>query len=700
MKQKRVIIVIFIALQWLLLQAALEVPVSREPVLEESNMLTGFVRLYPDDKLPETPQSKAWIWQNDNKLMVHCEVSVDSLFTPGPLAFRDRASNADYIRVQITTLQQAHYSYNYQAFPNGNLMDFIRQEDMNTDYNWNSTYGYETSYDDETWQITMTIPLSELRFKQKLPYTWKIVLTRYIHKTEEFYSLPYANTEAKRDYFTMGQDIVLTQHVSRNLNISLMPYFVKSYDLITKESSFDPDNIGLDLAYSPGHRTRIKVALNPDFSDVPPDDAQDIYNSKYLPYYDENRFFFIEDIDALGVDGAVFYSRNIAQPSIAFKINGVAGTSNWGVLGALDKKITDNGDIINRDDYYQILSYIPTIKKLTLANAIVSRVNDGYYNHVYSGKYYWYPLKNLALQTNLILGVRKDEAVSDELQKGFQSYVTLSYFPKNWNFMVAAFKISKDLFMDAGYMRDKDYEMLRVIGTWNSPTYKGFVKNLNLTLSADSQEFHPERDSLYVRSFTSGIFVTTQSKLSLGIAADYSNPLDFNDQNHDTYLLSGRFTSYKREALSYSVHASRAKSLVYRLNDTFDQNMGSLSIWGALSKALSYRLDLVAVRYDYPEILQGLVDDSYEIINGKLQYMPNRQVSLSSGIGISTYESAGTYANLSYYGNLRYEFRPDYFLFLGFKSNQDQSERPNSDNILGRYIKNSATAYLKLSVKI
>jgi hypothetical protein len=709
MNQLRTWIVLVIFLQWFFLLGAIILPLSEEPVLQEENMLSGFKRLYPDDKLPESQQSRIWLWQKDNNLMVRCVIPIDSLFTVGSPAFRDCATNADYIRVQLITLPQAYFSYNYQAFPSGNLSDFVRNEDMSTDYNWNSSYSYESTQDANFWQVTMKIPLSELRFKQELPYNWKIILTRYIHKTGEFYSLPYANISEKRNYFANGQDIVLTHYVERNLDLSVKPYFVKSYDLISKQTSFDPDCIGLDLSYSPGHRTRIKVALNPDFSDIPLDNAQDIYNSKYPPYYEENRFFFIEDINALGVDSSVFYSRNIVQPKIAFKMNGVAGASNWGILGALDKKITDDGTLINPDDYFQILSFIPTINKLTLANAIVSRLNSGYYNHAYSGRYYWNMYKNLDLLTTVVFGIRNRKAEDVNMQKGVRSYVQLNYYPNNWDLYLYGEQVSKDLYLDAGYPYDKDFHRYGMMAKWNSAPYTGYVKDFNFVLNNSCTEFHPERDSVYVYKINSALTVNLNSKLSISLGSEYATPLDLYDNNHNTYNVNLSITSQKKEALSFRLFAGHSHSLVYSLSEAYDLNQASVLIWGALNEVLNYQVNMSLINYDYPKVnnivYNGIVyplilDNRYEIINCKLQYTPNRIVSISTGIGISTYESSDLHANVSCYGNLRYEFKPDHFLFIGFKSNQDQIDRPTYDNPIGRFVKKSSTAYLKLSVTI
>ena len=70
------------------------------------------------------------------------------------------------------------------------MSDGIRKEDMNLDLNWNSKYSYKTNYDDKTWEITLQIPLGELRFKPDPPYNWYIILSRYKYKTIEYYSSP------------------------------------------------------------------------------------------------------------------------------------------------------------------------------------------------------------------------------------------------------------------------------------------------------------------------------------------------------------------------------------------------------------------------------------------------------------------------------------------------------------------------------
>ena len=689
--------------------SALVVPVSDGHVLRDDNQLVGFVRLDPDDMLPESRLSRIWVWQQDNYLMVHCVVPMDSLFTMGVPARRDEAGNADYIRVQLITLQDAYYSYNYLAYPTCNLSDFIRNEEMSADYQWNSKYSYDSTYDSDSWIVTIRIPLSELRFKQELPYRWKIIFTRYIHETEEYYSLPYANTNEKRNYFSKGIDITLTQHVNREFGVSFKPYYVKSYDLISKTTSFDPDYVGLDIAYSPGQRTRIKATFNPDFSDVPPDDSQDIYNSKYPPYYEENRFFFIEDINAFGVDSSVFYSRNIVQPQMAIKMTGNVGAMNWGILGAIDKKINDDGILVNQNDYYQLISLAPSIKNVLLQNAIVSRINNGYYNHVYSGIYHWSILQDLELQTRIIASIRNNEAESADSHKGYSGYFQLNYYPGNWDNYIYYKEVNKYLYADAGYTHEKDLRSYGLMSSWTSPQYNRFIKDYSVLFNMLRKEWHfnavPESEYSINSTFT----VSMPSKLNISVGAEYGNSLDLYDIGHDISSLNLSMTSTKWSAVNYRLYAKRARTLVYYLSDTYNLNQATMMFWGSVASVLNYEMSMSILDYDYSRdnyvevggiTIPIILDDRYCIANFKMQYTPNQTIGVTTGIGISTYETTDINANISYYGNLRYEFKPDYFLFLGFSCNQDQSEKSTFENPMGRFLKNSATVYLKLSVTI
>lgn len=686
---------------------SLEVPVSDCPILEDANMLNGFMRVTPDDKEAEKLPTRVWLWQNGDVLNIQVDCVIDSTFTPGNICTRDRTNSADWLRVQLITIPDAYYSYMYYAYPTGNLVDGVRTA-TTADLGFNSTYSYTTKHTDKLWQVYYQIPLSELRFKQQLPYKWKIIITRNHQKINEAYNLPYVTGDMKNDYFGKAYDIVLSQPVKRKLGVSLRPYFVKSYDLINKTDSFDPDKIGVDVSLNPGQRTRIKLSMNPDFSDVPPDNAADNYNSKYPPYYMENRFFFTEDIDAFGVNNSFFYTRRIVQPRLAFKATGNTKRFNWGVLSAFDKEIIGDYGVVNRDDYFQVISLIPAWNKLRLANAVVSRMNDGYYNHVYCGNYRWDPIKDVTL-TSLVSGsIRKKEVDGTESKTdGYFANAQFDTFPGEFHANAYYSLVSEDYSADAGYYILKNFQKYGGNISWDKDESKDYISYQGLSAWLEKFEYFAGRGTeQYVGA---DYYINLRPKYGLSLSTTIASEKDLLETNHDIWSARAKMFCDKLSAFSVSMSYERSKELVYDLYDTYSKDHYYLNVWGAATKSLSYdvsgeynvkgypRYNVVTIdTLSFPVVL----DNRYAIVNGVLSYTPSQKVRLSGGLGLSTIESESVYANVNIYGNLRYEFRPDYFLYMGFKTNQWQDEKSAYSAPLGHFVKNSANAYVKISIKI
>ncbi len=682
----------------------LSLPDSSEPVLTDANLLTGFVRVDPDDKKPETLPTQAWLWQDGSDLVVRFAAQIDSSFTQGSISVKDEGTSADYLRVQLITIPDAYYAYYYVAFPRGNLLDGVRDENMNVDYAWNSHYSYESGFTADIWTVTMRIPLNELRFKQEQPYRWKIILGRYHYQSDEFHSLPYAVTNMDKEYFLKAQDIELSTPVRHKLDITFKPYFVKSYDLIAQTSSWDPEHVGLDVAFNPGQRTRIKLSLNPDFSDVPMDRAQDDYNSKNPPYYDENRFFFTEDIDAFGLDYDVLNTRNIVQPRLAFKATGNTKALNWGALGAFDKEIRDGVDLINPGDYFQALAINPNWRRFQMYNGVVSRVNKGYYNHVYSGSLKWEYLPHFYVTSVLGLSIRNSEAEElAEPQQGYKIGFGLRADPGDFDLSMGYMRRSRDLTHDAGYLYEKDHEYVGGNISWS----KGYAENKirYASFSAWAYGYHSDLSLdpyyAYESGFTSNLNLASRFNFlangTLARVPDLTNGL------HDVY--NGTLGCTWARLSKFRIYAGYmyGNNLVYLLSDTYPQHRVNINAWANPLKNLTLSLAGSWNLYGYDkqtDLETGVVllDDEYYIANATLEYTPSQVFKLTLGSGLSTYEQAGKSASLNYYGNLRYEFRPEWFAFVGIKSAQTQTQASTWGDPLGEFRQDLNTAYAKLSV--
>ncbi len=685
--------------------AGYQIPLSNQPVLTEANCFTEFVRIDPDDSKPEPLGTRFWLWQDGNNLMVYAEAELDSTYEPGNQVRRDEGTSGDMLRVQLITMPQAYMAYAYLAFPLGSLSDGIRLQDMSVDFSWDSDYSYTSEVIGSLWKMTMRIPLGELRFRQEQPYNWRVILTRYHQDDSSTFSSPYANIEDKNAYFTSSHPITLSGHINRDFPITLKPYFVKSYDLVNHTDSFDPQNLGMDVAYVPSQKLRLKLSFNPDFSDVPMDSASDDYNDKYPPYYSENRFFFTEDLQVFNL-GDYFYTRNIAKPQFAYKLTGNSGLVNWGIMGALDKEIKDEGVVINRNDYYQAISINPSWEKLTLSNALISRVNDGFYNHGYYGNYNYHITPWLNIITDNLVAIQKAEGEPKE-HRGINSSNKLAFEKGDYTATLTYGVVSEDLYHDAGYLTENDYDGWNLDLTWdqikpesffNKRGVNGFFSLSRSTLS--QREYDLDSEFLYA-------YVWLNRKLFLH--GSYSSGTDVDNQRNifRTWTFNTGFSYQPIRQLNFGARISRGESLIYSLSEVHDRT--ALLLNGGLNLARKFSLNYNGVFnfMGYPReneidlgggnIVTLVLDNEYSVNNLSLVYTHSQSLSLSGGAGLSTYESGGRYANLSYYGNLRYEFRPGSFLYMGVKSSQSQMEPSTFDQPLGEFTRDMATAYLKLA---
>lgn len=690
--------------------SAMDIPYSGKVVIGDANRIDNFVRIDPDDSQAETLATKAWVWQKDSNLMIQFSCKIDVNFKPGYPASRDRGVRADYLRVQLITLPDANFAYLFGAYPQGHLVDGIRKDDMSVDYRWDSDYSYESAYSDSLWTVTFSIPMGSLRFKQELPYTWGLILSRNHESSKEFFSSPYANTDSKLEYFTKAHRIVLHEKVSRELDLKIKPYFVKCYDLIHKTDSFDPDMLGLDIALNPAQQTKVKLSFNPDFSDVPPDDAQDIYNNDAPAIYSENRFFFVEDLDAFSLSRSVFYSRNINKPSFAYKATGNIGKTKWGILGAKDEKVVKNGEVLNYDDYYHVLSIIPSNSIFTIGNALISRMNKGYYNHAYFGNYDVKLAKALSLNTEFTQSITKTEGVADdEVLKGYQVFAELNYSPENFDNYIYYQKVSKDIFLDAGYLYYKDRQTYGISIDWDSNPGYGFIKKKQSFLSLDFCDWYKGGSTYKEYSVYSNVGIDFKAGITYSLNSTFGTVHDDLWHKHNFFGLRGSSSWSDKNWARVTLAISYADELVYRLNKTYAKLGVEVYVSGDIAHMYSYSINWQLNDYGYPKdnvvengngYVSVTLDDRYSVINSSLNYTPNLKLRLTGGIGYSNYARYGVYAHLQFYGNLQYEFKKDHFIYAGVKSSQSQNERYTYSDPLGHYLKNSATAYVKLALSL
>lgn len=514
----RYFVIFFVVLFSFVNLLTLEIPYSTKAVKTDSNLLSGFYRADIEDGSMPPNSTKAWIWRSNKYLHISWEVAIDSNFTKGEFTPKDNIPNSDFLRVQIITTPSDPFSYGFYAFPLGNKYDNTKSEDMNIDSDWDSSYKYSTSYTDNSWLVEMQIPFRDLRFSGSAPYSWNIILSRYYEENESLYSLPDLSDTSGKEYFRQALPIEIAQAINRDKIISLKPYVIGNFDIIDKElDDLSSDNVGLDITLKPFSTSKIKVSINPDFSDVPLDSAIDTSNLKYAPTFSENRYFFNEDYNAFGVGTGLFYSRNILQPKYGLKGTYKSNKLSVAFLLTEDKKTTEDGATLNHNDIFHLSSVRYQTSKFNIQGTFLSRKSDDWYNKVYHFRPSWEFKQNWIVYADLNYSRYINTLEEKYTDNGYYAKLGFDLSRNNFYFNSYINKMSKDFTAEMGNINEKDSYSYLLVANQSFPIDKKLVKSLSTNIFSESK--WKNNDDIMYRNLRWKNSITFQNKLNLSFNA-------------------------------------------------------------------------------------------------------------------------------------------------------------------------------------
>ncbi|MCD4795590.1 MAG: hypothetical protein K8R49_00245 [Candidatus Cloacimonetes bacterium] len=674
----------------------MDIPFSNSEIKTDDNHLSQFRKVSPPDSSECDFATDVWLWHDGKNLYLLWEVEIDESFVRGKYTSYDKSNEADFLRLQLITDVKSYYAYGYYAFPLNNKSDFIRGSSLSTNSSWNSTYDYASEITDNNWKVLMTIPFKDLRFSGSPPFQWKIVLSRHFYKKNETYNLPYLTTKMNKDYFRKAQDIVLKGNIRKNKNFYIRPYSIFIMDMEEKEVEFDEDNVGLDFSFNLSSSSRMKLSINPDFSDVPMDTEQDIYNLKYGPTYSENRYFFIEDINTLGVGNSTFYSRYIMQPQYAFKFTGKTENYSFGVLSTMDKQITEIviidtstvTRVTNSDDIYNIFAFKPVGKQFSFQFTLLNKMNDDYHNEVLHLNPVWEITKYTSLRSSLNLSVKE---IDDDSKNGYHGSIGYSFIQRDFSLSISAQKMSKDYALDMGRIYQDNPD--RFYG-WNINSY--LSKDINSKHFRDinskillSEELDNATSRLLERYLSTNMGVTSQDKLSMSVCVVYVKEL-----YHERYYEKNRFGFQidwnKINWMKFSIGLNKIKSLIYELDEASNGYHFQFGLSGIIQKYFRYSGFAENIKYpDTPSV--NNFDNNYWIGNLDLDINLSNCLSLTNGFRYNNHEYYDRSEHFGFFSNFRWKFRKECNLYIGYKSSFDDIENKLETDYEQVYIKVSYT---------
>jgi hypothetical protein len=487
-----------------------------------------------------------------------------------------------------------------------------------------------------------------------------------------------------KDYFRKAIDVEINEVIPKNKNYRITPYFVKKYDLINKTDSFDPDNIGLDFSYNPTSATRVKVSLNPDYSDVPMDDVSNDFNIRYAPSFEENRYFFTEDLDVFGVSDNLFYSRNIMQPQIAVKITGNTEKYTYGIFTAMDKEVSEEGEILNSDDIYNMIAFKPKWRDLSIQTTLLNRMNKDYHNEVLVINPSWEFVKDHTIWGEFDFSLKK--LPDSNAVKGAGLYLGDNGSYSDFEWSLTSSYLSKDYAVDMGELYETDYSSLNGFFSQRSEPDGRIIKDYGSSIWGHKTLSNEDWKLMYQNigaNIWADLPLKTNPSLSASVGQDEYNGSVF---TWDSYT-AGLGCSYISWLYLYSSY-NIGHSLVYRLEDTYKGDNITLTFSGDISRYFSYEMNANRIRYfGFPS--DSGMDTEYSLLNADVTINFSNTLSSTNGLRFNDYETSYSSANVGFFTNLRYEFKDNCNLFLGYKTSQDEIEQS--------YVVDYREAYMKVS---
>ena len=673
------------------LSFALDVPYSDIPVYSGQNNIGNLQCVIPPDSSRILLATYCWIWHDNENIYFSWEAETDENFMIGKYSPNDVSAQADQLCVQIITDQINYYSYGFIANPLENKSDFVRSNSHSLDYDWNSTYDYSSTNQNSNWNVIMRIPFKDLRFNGKPPYRWKIILTRYLKNDDKYYSTPFLTTQMGKDYFRNAIDITINKKIQQNKNFYLRPFSIVKSDLLENDTKFDFENIGLDLSFNPTSSSKLKATYNPDFSDVPIDDETNDFNSKYVSFYAENRYFFIKDLNTFGVNSTSFYSRQIVQPDYALKFTGRTDNLTFGILSTKVRRVAEGRNIIDSDYFYNIIAIKPSTDNFNFQFTLLNRMNKDYHNEVLHLKPNWEFQKDQYLWFDINLSTKNTP--ENDSQKGYYGIAGYDYKNGDFNFTLSATQMSKNYAVDMGKTYEDDFYGWNFNSTLNKELKNNLLRSITSNIDA-SEEIDNKTSKLLERYAHFDLSLNSNYHLNFMLNGKSVKEL-YSEKYFNKYQISFQTTWSKPKLFNAFIGITYVNDIIYCLNNDYRGIYLQLGLRGIIYKYISYSITADNIKYyDIPEV--DYFDDNFWYTNMDVSFSLSNDLSITSGVRFNDRKVADYYnlnnffsQHIGLFSNLRWQYKKRSYIDLGYNSANDKI------NEIDEY--SHQQAYLKIS---
>ncbi|HEX2121160.1 MAG TPA: DUF5916 domain-containing protein, partial [Thermoanaerobaculia bacterium] len=300
---------------------------------------------FPGDNIAARVKTEAFLGYDEKNLYVGFRA-----FDPNPAAIRahltdrDNAYSDDFIGIAIDTFNDERRAFEFFVNPLGVQMDLTNNDiTRNEDDSWDAIWASAGKIHADRWEVEMTIPFSQIRFKSSADVqTWGLDIVR-IYPRDQRYRLGLHKQNRNRSCYVCQMSMLTGfRGITPGRNLELSPT-VTSHRTDARpdvgsplaSGSFDTEP-GLTARWGVTPNLTFSGAINPDFSQVEADSPQLDINSTFALFFNEKRPFFLEGKDFFETPFTAVYTRTVASPDAGVKLTGKEGNHGGGVFFARD----------------------------------------------------------------------------------------------------------------------------------------------------------------------------------------------------------------------------------------------------------------------------------------------------------------------------------------------------------------------------
>jgi len=333
-----------------------------EPEWDQAALLTGFSQFHPVDGRPSVDSTHVLVWYAPTGIHFGIRAYETHGDVRATLADRDKISSDDHILLILDTFDDQRQAIVIAANALGSQADGIVvssgggrrsfssgggsssslfRTDLNPDYVFESggritAFGYE---------VEIFVPFKSLRYQSKRVQNWGFNVVRNVQHSGYSHSwAPVLRSNAS--FLAQSGKLTGLTNLKRGLVLDLNPEITNVVEGASvgnkweyETPTFDVDDLGGNLRWGITNNLTVNATVNPDFSQVEADVAQNQFDPRRALFFPEKRPFFIDGIEYFSMPQNLIYTRRLTQPISAIKMTGKISGTSIGFLSGIEKKV-------------------------------------------------------------------------------------------------------------------------------------------------------------------------------------------------------------------------------------------------------------------------------------------------------------------------------------------------------------------------